>query len=89
MSEKFIVTQAASATANGTVPVYVETEDGRKAAAVWGKGDERYARAYLFAAAPELLAALKIARGYVVNTIHLKADIKAIDRAIFAAEDVT
>lgn len=59
---KFIVTHAKSATANGTVPVYVETEDGVKVAAIWGKGEDRYDRAYLFAASPELL---KAAKGYL------------------------
>lgn len=90
MSDRFIVTTAKSAQANGVAPIYVETEDGRKAAAIWGKGDERYARAYLFAAAPELLSALKDILAYGVDswdaTKHLDAVSRARD-AIAAAED--
>lgn len=45
------------ATTNGACHLYIVDANGRKIAAVWGKGGEKEATAILLAAAPDLLAA--------------------------------
>lgn len=62
-------------------------EDGNTLACVEPTENEEVAseRARLLSAAPDLLAALRTARQYVVGTIHLTADIEAIDAALAKA----
>lgn len=49
-----------SAPASGGGHLYIVDPDGRKIAACWGRAEEKAANARLMAAAPALLAALKL-----------------------------
>lgn len=53
-TKNLIITHAKTATANNTVPVYLEDETGRKVCALWGKDRERMANANLWSHASQM-----------------------------------
>lgn len=71
--------------AKGVFNAYLLDANGRKIAAIWGRGEEKIATVHLLAAAPELLAALKEVVGAFVNPHDggefEDGEVPAIDRA--------
>ncbi|TPL40649.1 hypothetical protein [Mesorhizobium sp. B2-4-6] len=55
----YAVLASKSGGGNGLPNLYVTDAGGRKIAAIWGGADERYATAYLLAAGPALVEALR------------------------------
>ncbi len=73
-----MVTASKTVSSNGVGHVYVETEDGKKIAAVWGTAEEKLKHAYLFSAAPQLYEYLErrlqelILNGQTASKIELQ-----------------
>jgi hypothetical protein len=70
----------------GTSGTYVESSDGRALARVSGEDAERQPNAKLFAAAPDLLAALRMAYEELCMGGDWEAARRVVDAAIAKAE---
>lgn len=84
----FHVVTSKTAGGNGLPNIYVADADGKKVAAVWGPENQRWDTAYLFAAAPALVAALEellSSDREICATLHDRdANDRAINRQIAA-----